>query len=109
MDGWSRWVKLQVGDAPGMPIAIGAIGFAVFGLCLSLFVRPRRVWVRVRNTSAGSGSGGTGGTGDSGSGGTGSRVVEVGGLDRADARAGLAEDVTELADRLVGEPVRSPG
>jgi hypothetical protein len=36
-------------------------------------------------------------------------VVEVGGLDRADARAGLAEDVTELADRLVGEPVKSPG
>ena len=95
MDGWSRWVKLQVGDAPGMPLAIGAIAFAVFGLCLSLFVRPRRIWVRVRN--AGNGPGGTG------SGGTGSRVVEVGGLDRADARAGLSEDVTELADRLTGE------
>ncbi|GAA3609559.1 cytochrome c biogenesis protein ResB [Microlunatus ginsengisoli] len=86
MDGWERWVKLQVGDTPGMPIAIGAIGFAVFGLCLSLFVRPRRVWVRVRTAESGS------------------RVVEVGGLDRADARAGLTEDVTELADRLVGEP-----
>jgi cytochrome c biogenesis protein len=85
MDGWARWVKLQVGDAPGMPIAIGAIAFAVLGLCLSLFVRPRRVWVRVRDTDSGS------------------RVVEVGGLDRADARAGLAEDVAELADRLASD------
>jgi cytochrome c biogenesis protein len=83
MDGWARWVKLQVGDTPGMPVALGAIGFAVLGLCLSLFIRPRRVWVRVRD-----------------------RVLEVGGLDRADARAGLAEDVTELTDRLVGVPAR---
>ena len=49
LDGWMRWVKLQIGDAPGVPISLGAIGFAVAGLCLSLFVRPRRVWVRVRS------------------------------------------------------------
>ena len=29
MDGWSRWVKLQIGDAPGMPLALVAIAFAV--------------------------------------------------------------------------------
>ena len=52
------------------------------GLCLSLFVRPRRVWVRVRETDDGH------------------RLVEVGGLDRADARAGLSEDVAELAAEL---------
>ena len=45
LDGWTRWVKLQIGDTPGVPISIGAIGFAVAGLCLSLFIRPRRVWV----------------------------------------------------------------
>ncbi|HET9648358.1 MAG TPA: cytochrome c biogenesis protein ResB [Microlunatus sp.] len=84
MDGWDRWIKLQIGDTPGMPIALAAIAIAVAGLCLSLFVRPRRVWVRVR-----SGPGG-------------SRVVEIGGLDRADARAGLTEDMTDLADRLSG-------
>jgi cytochrome c biogenesis protein len=79
LDGWVRWVKLQVGATPGVPISLIALGFAIAGLCLSLFVRPRRVWIRVRGGEAGH------------------RVVEVGGLDRADARAGLGEDVAELA------------
>jgi cytochrome c biogenesis protein len=79
LDGWTRWVKLQVGATPGVPICLAAIGLAVAGLCLSLFIRPRRVWIRVRTP------------------GPGPSVVEVGGLDRADARAGLAEDVAELA------------
>jgi cytochrome c biogenesis protein len=35
----------------------------------------------------------------------GPRLIEVGGLDRADARAGLSEDVAELADRLGPETV----
>ena len=82
LDGYQRWVKLQVGDSPGVPISLGAIAFAVLGLCLSLFVRPRRVWVRVAE------------------GADGSRVLEVGGLDRADARGGLTEDVDELAASL---------
>lgn len=83
-DGWQRWVKLQVGDAPGVPISIGAIGFAVAGLCLSLFIRPRRVWVAVRRSADGS------------------AVLEIGGLDRADARAGLSDDVEDLARQLSG-------
>ncbi|HEY5980604.1 MAG TPA: cytochrome c biogenesis protein ResB [Microlunatus sp.] len=82
MTGVARWVKLQLSDTPGVGIVLGSIAAAVLGLCLSLFVRPRRVWVRVR--------GGDGGP----------RLIEVGGLDRADARAGLSEDVAELADRL---------
>ena len=86
LDGWTRWVKLQVGATPGVPICLAAIGFAVAGLCLSLFVRPRRVWIRVHTP------------------GPGPSVVEVGGLDRADARAGLSEDVAELAASL---PARS--
>jgi cytochrome c biogenesis protein len=35
---------------------------------------------------------------------SGPRLIEVGGLDRADARAGLSEDVVELADELGGPP-----
>jgi cytochrome c biogenesis protein len=84
-DGWVRWVKLQVSDTPGVTISLAAIAAAVAGLCLSLFVRPRRVWVRVREEADGN------------------SVVEVGGLDRADARAGLGEDVAGLAAELVGE------
>ncbi|MFL6064043.1 MAG: cytochrome c biogenesis protein ResB [Friedmanniella sp.] len=84
LDGWDRWVKLQVGDSPGVPISLAAIVFAVLGLCLSLFVRPRRVWVRVSERPGGG------------------SVLEVGGLDRADARAGLTEDVAELAEELSG-------
>nr|WP_231930531.1 cytochrome c biogenesis protein ResB [Friedmanniella luteola] len=86
MDGWQRWVKLQVGDSPGVPISLLAIAFAVLGLCFSLFIRPRRVWVRVVD------------------GPDGGRLLEVGGLDRADARGGLTEDVDELAETLGGAP-----
>jgi cytochrome c biogenesis protein len=86
LDGWVRWVKLQIGDTPGVPISLIALGFAVAGLCFSLFVRPRRVWIRVRDGEAGR------------------SVVEVGGLDRADARAGLTEDVAELAAELSRRP-----
>ena len=68
-----------------MPISLVAMAAAVAGLCLSFFVRPRRVWVRVREEADGR------------------SLVEVGGLDRADARAGLSEDVAELAAELVGK------
>jgi cytochrome c biogenesis protein len=91
LDGWVRWVKLQVGETPGMPISLAAIGAAVLGLCLSLFVRPRRVWIKVRTD------------------GTGSSLVEVGGLDRADARTGLTEDVAELAAELAAVGSASNG
>ena len=91
MDGWDRWVKLQIGDSPGVSISLAALALGVFGLCLSLFVRPRRLWVRVAD---GPGEGG---------------VLEVGGLDRADARAGLSEDVAELVKDLVATAPRLPG
>jgi cytochrome c biogenesis protein len=86
MTGVARWVKLQLSDTPGVGIVLGSIAAAVLGLCLSLFVRPRRVWVRVRGAESGP------------------RLIEVGGLDRADARAGLSEDVVELADELGPPP-----
>ncbi|GAA1426694.1 cytochrome c biogenesis protein ResB [Microlunatus lacustris] len=90
MDGWERWVKLQIGDSPGVAISLLAIGFAVLGLCLSLFVRPRRVWVRLVERPDGG------------------PLLEVGGLDRADARGGLTEDVDELAASLAGPPAAAP-
>jgi cytochrome c biogenesis protein len=86
LDGWVRWVKLQIGDTPGVQISLIALAFAVTGLCLSLFVRPRRIWIRIRDAEGGR------------------SVVEVGGLDRADARAGLTDDVAELVTELSRRP-----
>ena len=88
MDGVTRWVKLQVSDTPGVAVSLLAIGFAVLGLCFSLFVRPRRIWVRPRTDADGR------------------TLVEVAGLDRADARAGLDEDVAALAADLATPPDR---
>jgi cytochrome c biogenesis protein len=78
-----------VGQAAGgqrsrRPLVLGAIAFAVAGLCLSLFVRPRRVWVRFSP------------------GADGRRLLEVAGFDRADARTGLSEDVQHLLTELSG-------
>lgn len=84
MDGWQRWVKLQISETPGLLLTLVAVSLAVLGLCLSLFIRPRRVWVRIR-------------TGKDGN-----RTFEIGGLDRVDARTGLDEDLATLADDLAG-------
>ena len=41
-----RWVKLQVSDTPGKGLALFGVLLGILGLMGSLFVRPRRVWVR---------------------------------------------------------------
>lgn len=76
-DGWSRWTKIQISRAPGLPMVMGSVAAGVLGLCLSLFIRPRRLWVRTRRTEGGT-------------------VLEAAGLDRADARTGLTDDVDAL-------------
>lgn len=90
MDGWTRWVKLQISETPGLPLTLAAVLLAVTGLCLSLFIRPRRVWVRTRTTDDGD------------------TVLEVAGLDRAGTRTGLDDDLAALATELAGEPERVP-
>ncbi|HSN43024.1 MAG TPA: cytochrome c biogenesis protein ResB [Propionibacteriaceae bacterium] len=77
-DGYSRWTKLQISRTPGLPLTMGGVAVAVFGLCLSLFVRPRRLWIRPITHPDGS------------------LGLEAAGLDRADARTGLSDDVTDL-------------
>ncbi|WP_152366137.1 cytochrome c biogenesis protein ResB [Microlunatus speluncae] len=86
MDGWTRWVKLQISETPGLQLTLAAVVLAVTGLCLSLFIRPRRIWVRTRTADDGT------------------TTVELGGLDRAGTRTGLDEDLASLADELAGEP-----
>ena len=63
-DGLSRFVRLQVSESPGSKIALGGMVLALTGLLASLFVRPRRIWLRTRRE------------GDR-------TIVEVAGLDRS--------------------------
>jgi len=76
-NGWKRWVSLQVSSTPGLWLVFGSVLVAVAGLCLSLFVRPRRVWVKVTGNA-----------------------VEVAGLDRTEGRGGLDDELTLIADGL---------
>ncbi|MGH3331192.1 MAG: cytochrome c biogenesis protein ResB [Nocardioidaceae bacterium] len=85
-DGLDRWVKLQVSDSPGKGIALGGVLLALLGLLGSLFIRPRRAWVRVSSRD-------------------GRTLVEVAGLDRS-AGGDLGDEVDEL-ERLIkdaGDP-----
>jgi cytochrome c biogenesis protein len=77
----AQYATLSVAYDPGKGVALVSALTAILGLMLSLFVRRRRIWVRVS---------------DSGSGGT---LVEVGGLTRVDSTdvsAEVARMVTAL-------------
>ncbi|MGH3372986.1 MAG: cytochrome c biogenesis protein ResB, partial [Nocardioidaceae bacterium] len=83
-DGVDRWVKLQVSETPGKRAALLGVLLAIAGLLASLFVRPRRAWLRVRREGA-------------------RTVVELAGLDRS-AGGDLAEEVDELERLLRTDP-----
>ncbi|MBA3233654.1 MAG: cytochrome c biogenesis protein ResB [Propionibacteriales bacterium] len=79
-DGYQRWVKLQINRSPGKIVPLVGVLTAIVGLLGSLFVRPRRTWVRVRRDG-------------------GRSVVEVAALDRVsggDPIAHIDEVVTAL-------------
>ncbi len=46
-DGYDRFVKLQINKQPGKIVPLVGVLLAIVGLLGSLFVRPRRTWVRV--------------------------------------------------------------
>ena len=77
-DGYEEWVNLQISSNPGLPILLGGGGLALVGVTLSLFVRRRRIWVRVIASGAGD------------------TVVELAGLDRAHG-GDLDAELDELA------------
>ena len=83
LDGVSRYVKLQVSRTPGQGIQLTGVVLALIGLLGSLFIRPRRLWVRARRSEDGR------------------TLVEVAGLDRS-SRGDLDTEVAELATRLRG-------
>jgi cytochrome c biogenesis protein len=81
----TEWATFQVTQDPGKLVALIASIGMVLGLCLSLFVRRRRLWVRV---------GPAGGPGRPGR-----TVVEIAGLSRTHSEAFSAE-FAQLADRV---------
>jgi cytochrome c biogenesis protein len=80
-DGVSRYVKLQVSRSPGDWVALLGVCLALLGLLGSLFIRPRRLWVRARSTEDGR------------------SLVEVAGLDRASG-GNLAGELDEVVDAV---------
>ncbi|MFC7502353.1 cytochrome c biogenesis protein ResB [Nocardioides sp. CPCC 206347] len=85
------WIRVQISQTPGKGVALLGVVLALIGLCMSLFLRPRRVWVRA---VAGSGDtmDGTGGT-----------RVEVAVLDRS----GNGE-TDEILARLLAQLQEAP-
>ncbi|MDD2857588.1 MAG: cytochrome c biogenesis protein ResB [Candidatus Nanopelagicales bacterium] len=45
--GYTRWASFQIAQDPGKEIALLAVAIAIMGLTLSLFIRRRRVWVKI--------------------------------------------------------------
>ncbi|CUR54494.1 ResB-related putative cytochrome C-type biogenesis protein [metagenome] len=71
-DGFQRWNKIQISRTPGTHLALAGVLLALLGLMGSLFIRPRRVWLRARRED-------------------GVTVVEIAGLDRSGGGDTLAE------------------
>ena len=100
----TEWATFQVTQDPGKLVALIASVGIVLGLCLSLFVRRRRLWVRVTPRVQE-------GTAPAGDGSDGSRtVVEVAGLARSNPEAfrteleALAAALRETAPPAPKEP-----
>lgn len=86
--GYSEYISMQVNKDPARLPALLSATAAVLGLLATLFVRPRRVWVRARP------------------GADGRTEVEVAGLGKTEAAGDTAEFheiTTGLRDRLRGE------
>ncbi len=45
-DGVQRWNKIQISRTPGKLVALAGVVLALIGLLGSLYIRPRRIWVR---------------------------------------------------------------
>jgi cytochrome c biogenesis protein len=88
--GLTRWASFQIAHDPGKEIALYSTAAALAGLMLSLFVRRRRVWLRV------------GGSGDS-------RTVEVGALARGEETRATDDRLGREVDEILAAAVAQPG
>lgn len=78
-DSMEKFVKLQVSRSPADGVALLGVLLALLGLMASLFIRPRRIWVRTRAVD-------------------GRTLTEIAGLDRSSG-GDLAADL----DTMVGD------
>lgn len=79
-EGVEQWTRMQISRTPGKIVALSGAVLALIGLLMSLFIRPRRIWVRA--------TGHEGGT-----------LVEVAGLDRSGG-GDVAEEVARVVEAL---------
>lgn len=89
-DGIQRWNRIQISRTPGKFVALASVVLALIGLLGSLFVRPRRLWVRARRREDGT------------------TEVEIGRLNRssgADPEASASE-LAEIVEALSGAPAK---
>lgn len=100
-DGLQRWNRVQISETPGKLVALSGVVLALLGLLGSLFIRPRRVWVRVRPWPADGLAGGAGGPGDDVAG-AGPVLVEIGVLDRSTGAGGGDEELAGILEQLRG-------
>lgn len=98
------WIRVQISQTPGKEVALLGVVAALIGLCASLFIRPRRVWVRAVAAPDVAGAAGPGedpeGTMSDGSGRT---VVQVAVLDRS-GNGDMDEVLADLLERLGAGP-----
>ena len=87
-------MRIQVSKTPGQWVALSGVVLALLGLLGSLFIRPRRVWVRARRRR---------GVGEAGTMEE-ITVVEVAALDRSGGG-----DVTDVLAALVADLRATPG
>jgi cytochrome c biogenesis protein len=78
--GVKRWTRLQISRTPDVWVTLLGVVLALLGLLGSLFIRPRRVWVRARRNN-------------------GVTLVEVAGLDRSGG-GDLAPVVSSVVESL---------
>lgn len=88
--GFDRWASFTISRDPGKGLALAAAIAAIVGLCLSLFVRRRRIWVRVDPVP------GTDGTAS-----LDQYRVQLAGLTRSDS-ADVSAEVDQLVAQLGG-------
>jgi cytochrome c biogenesis protein len=82
--GVKHWTRLQISRTPDVWITLLGVVSALIGLLGSLFIRPRRVWVRARRTD-------------------GTTLVEVAALDRSGG-GDLVPVLSSVVESLQSEP-----